>query len=73
MRTLTIVGAVLAVLGGVILIRGLSYPSERSVLQVGDVQVSATSHRRIPPYVGGIALLGGLALVGFSLSGKRLT
>ena len=73
MKMLTIVGAVLALFGGYVLARGMTYPSERNVLKVGDMQVTAESRRSIPPYVGGIAILGGLALIGVSLSGKKIT
>jgi len=71
MKMLTIVGAVLALLGGYVLARGMTYPSERNVLKMGDMQVTAETQRSIPPYVGGIAVLGGLALIGVSLSGKK--
>ena len=73
MRMLTIVGALVAVFGGYVLARGMTYPAERNVLKMGDMQVTAQTQRSIPPYVGGIAVLAGLALIGFSLSGKKLT
>jgi hypothetical protein len=72
-KVLTIVGAVLAIFGGVVLARGLTYPSEKTVLQVGSMEIKAESQRSIPPVVGGVALLGGLVLIGMGLSGKKFT
>ncbi len=73
MKMLTIAGAVLAVFGAFVLVKGMSYPSERNVIKMGDMQITAESQRRVPAYVGGIALIGGLALVGAGLSGKRIS
>ena len=64
MKPLTVVGAVLAAFGAIVLLRGLTYPSNRSVLKVGDLEVSAEEHRTVPTWVGGIAIVGGLILVG---------
>ena len=64
MKPLVIVGIVLAMLGGVVLVRGLSYSSQRDVLKIGDLKVSAEEDRAIPAWVGGVALAGGLILLG---------
>ena len=67
MKPLAIAGIVLAVLGAFIVFRGLSYGSHRSVMRVGDMQVSAEEQRAIPAWVGGVAIVGGvLLLVGAS-------
>ena len=50
-------------LGAFVLLRGASFTSRRNVLQVGDLKVSATERQSIPPWVGGVALLGGLVLI----------
>ena len=69
MKPLAIAGIVLAVLGAVIVFRGLSYGSERSVFKFGDVRVTAEGQRAIPTWVGAVAIVGGvLLLVG---AGKR--
>lgn len=73
MKMLTIVGAVLALFGGYVLARGMTYPAERNVLKMGDMRVTAETQRSIPPWVGGVAILGGLAIIGVSLSGKKIT
>jgi uncharacterized membrane protein len=62
MKPFVIAGIVLVVLGSFILFRGLSYPAQRSVMKVGDLQVSAEEQRSIPAWVGGVAIVGGLLL-----------
>jgi len=71
MKPLAIAGLILAVLGAVIVFRGLSYGSQRSVMRVGDVQVSAEAERAIPAWVGGIAIVGGVLLLVGGVRGRR--
>jgi hypothetical protein len=66
-----IVGIVLAGLGAFILLRGLTYGSSRSVMRMGDLQASVEERRTVPPWVGGVAIVGGLILVGTSLRRRR--
>lgn len=63
MKPLAIAGILLIVLGAFIVLRGLSYGSQRSVLSVGDVQVTAEAERAIPAWVGAGAIVGGVLLV----------
>lgn len=63
MRPLSLVGLVLVAVGGFILLRGLSFTSQKSVLKVGDFQASVEEHRTVPPWVGGLAVVGGLVLL----------
>jgi len=63
MKPLTIAGIVLAVLGAIIVLRGLSYGSQNSVMRIGDVQVSAEQRQMVPTWVGGVAIAGGLLLM----------
>jgi hypothetical protein len=44
---------------------GFSFTRQKTVLEVGSFKATATEHRNIPlpPIVGGIAVLGGIALV----------
>lgn len=63
MKPLTIAGIVLAVLGAVIVFRGLSYGSQRSVMKMGDVQVSAEERQVVPTWVGAAAIVGGVLLI----------
>jgi len=68
MKGMTIAGLVLLVLGGFVLFFGGSFTSKREVLKIGDLKVSASEERTIPPWVGGVALLAG---VGFLVAGAR--
>jgi len=63
MKGTTIAGIVLLVLGAVVLLWGASFGSKRDVLQVGDLKVTATEQRPVPPWVGGAALIVGVGLL----------
>jgi drug/metabolite transporter (DMT)-like permease len=63
MKPYAIAGIALAVIGAFIVFRGLSYGSERSVMRVGDVQVSAESRQIVPTWVGAVAIASGLLLM----------
>jgi hypothetical protein len=63
MRT---IGIVLMVAGVLALIYGgISYNKNHTVLEVGSMKVTATEHKNIPvpAVVGGVVLLGGIALL----------
>ena len=70
-RWLWLAGILLAVLGAFIVFRGLSYGSGRSVVRVGDFQASVEEQRAIPTWVGGVAIVAGLLLVGASSVWRR--
>jgi prolipoprotein diacylglyceryltransferase len=70
MKPMVLAGIVIAALGAFVLVKGLTYSSRSNVLKVGDLQVTAEEHRTIPPWVGGLAIVGGLVLVGVG-AGKR--
>jgi uncharacterized membrane protein len=60
------IGFALVVLGVLALVYGgVSYNRERTVLDVGPFKATATEQKNIPlsPIVGGIALLGGIAML----------
>lgn len=73
MKSLIIGGIGLAVLGAFILLLGPSYRSQRSMMRVGDVEVSAESQRIVPPWAGWIAVIGGVALVGTGLARRPVS
>jgi hypothetical protein len=68
MKPSLLVGIVLLLLGGFVLVRGLSYSSDRAVLKVGDLKASVEEKRAVPTWVGALAIVGGLALV---IAGSR--
>jgi len=63
MRPSTIAGIALIVLGAFLFFRGGSFTSRRNVLDVGGLKVSAEEQRPIEPWVAGLAVIAGLALV----------
>jgi len=63
MRERLIAGIVLVVFGAYVLLQGVSFSSRRDVLKVGDVKLTATEERSVPPWVGGVALVAGLVLI----------
>jgi hypothetical protein len=68
MKPSLLIGIVLLLLGGFVVVRGLSYTSERSVLKVGDLKASVEEKRSVPTWAGALAIVGGLALV---IAGSR--
>jgi hypothetical protein len=61
-----IFGVILVVLGILALVYGgISYNRQRTVLDVGPFQATASEQKNIPlsPIVGGIVLLGGILLL----------
>ena len=66
MKTASIAGIVLIILGIVGLIyQGIGYTKRKDVLDVGPIHATKDTHETIPipPVLGGIALIGGIALL----------
>ena len=63
MRQFLIAGLVIFGLGAFVLLRGASFTSRRDVLKVGDLQISADQRQSVPPWLGGAAMVVGVALV----------
>jgi uncharacterized membrane protein YidH (DUF202 family) len=60
------IGVVLVVLGIAALVYGgFGYDRERTVLDLGQIRATATEHKTLalPPIVGVLVILGGLAMV----------
>jgi hypothetical protein len=64
MKPQLIAGILVVVLGAFIVFRGMSYGSEHSVIQVGDVKASMDARRSVPTWVGAVAIVGGVLLIG---------
>ncbi len=72
MKPVMIAGIVLVLLGAFALFRGgFSFGSDRSVLRVGDLEVTAEERREVPDWIGGVAILGGILLIGSGVQGRR--
>ena len=63
MRSTTLGGIALLLIGGFIAFRGLSYRSDRSVLKIGDLEAKVEERKAIPAWVGGILIVGGIAML----------
>jgi uncharacterized membrane protein len=66
MRTATLVGILLIVLGIIALaFQGITYTRHRKIADLGPIQATVETKERIPlsPILGGIALVGGIGLV----------
>jgi len=66
MRTRQIVGAILVVLGLVsLLMGGFSWTRNKTVVDIGPIKAQAEEHKTlpIPPVVGALVLVGGIALL----------
>jgi len=66
MKPAMMIGILLIVLGGLALAyQGFSYTHQAKVLDVGPIHATAEEqkHVSIPPILGGLALVGGIALL----------
>jgi len=63
MRLPIIIGIALLGLGAFVLLRGASFTSRRDVVRVGDVKLTADQQQTIPPWVGGVVILAGVACI----------
>jgi hypothetical protein len=66
MKPITLIGIVLLVLGALALAyQGINYTRTEKVLDIGPIHATAERHERIPlpPIIGGLALVGGIALL----------
>jgi hypothetical protein len=70
MKVLQVIGALLIAAGLYVLVKGATYPSEKSLFKVGGVEAKIEQHHDIPPWVGGVGIAAGVVLVVVGI-GKR--
>lgn len=58
-----VAGLLMLALGAFVLLRGANVTTQRDVLEVGDVKITADEQRTIPPWAGGVAVAAGVALL----------
>lgn len=63
MRALMLIGILLVGVGGYVVFKGMSYRSEKTVVKVGEFEAKVEQQRSIPAWAGGLAIVGGVALV----------
>ncbi len=69
MRFRPILGALMILLGGIVLASGLAYHKKNDIVDLGAVRVSTDEKKPVPPWIGGVLALAGMALV--FLGGRR--
>jgi uncharacterized membrane protein len=72
MKPISWIGILLIILGGLALAyQGFTYTHQEKVLDLGPIHATAEKQERvsIPPILGGLALVGGIALV--VIGGKK--
>jgi uncharacterized membrane protein len=66
MKSITIIGIVLIVLGvTALIVQGVQYSTKKEIVDIGPLEATAktTKHIPLPPIVGGLILAGGVVLV----------
>ena len=66
MKTYALAGIILIVIGIVAFVyQGISYTTREKVIDIGPIQMTAEKTKTLPilPIVGGIVLVGGIALL----------
>jgi hypothetical protein len=66
MKPISLAGIVLVVLGALALAyQGITYTHQEKVIDLGPIHATADTQERIPlpPILGGLALVGGIALL----------
>jgi len=72
MKPIILAGILLIVLGGLVLAyQGFTYTHQEKVLDLGPIHATREDHEHIsvPPVLGGLALVGGIALL--AVGGKK--
>lgn len=70
MRPSLIAGIALILLGVFLLVRGGSFTTQKDVVKVGDVKLTADEKQSIPPWVAYVGIIAGAGLV-FAGARKR--
>ena len=66
MKTLTLIGIVLIVIGIIAFAyQGITYTTREKIVDIGPIHMTAEKTKTfpLPPVVGGLALLGGIVLL----------
>lgn len=68
MRAALIAGLILIAAGIFLILRPPHYPSDRSVIKLGNFQARVEQERTVPEWAGGVVLGAGVVLFGAGLS-----
>jgi hypothetical protein len=70
-RILSIVGLVLVAAGVFLILRPPHYMGNESVFKFGQIEATMQRERRLPGWVGGVALGAGVVLLGVGLARRK--
>jgi hypothetical protein len=62
-KVMVILGLVLLLGGGFILGKGLTYSKKRAGIEIGSFKTAIKTQETVPPWIGGVAAAGGVALL----------
>jgi hypothetical protein len=62
-----VIGAVLIVVGAVVLLQGVSFSKNETVLQIGGLKAQVKRDEPVPAWAGIAAVVAGLVLVGIGM------
>ena len=71
MRPNILIGIVLVVIGAFLFYRGGSFTTQKKVLEVGDVKVTAPDEHSVPNWIAPVAVIAGFGLIIFGGMQKR--
>lgn len=63
MRPLVLIGVILIAIGGFLLYQGGSFTTQKKLVEVGDVKLTAPEKHAVPTWAAGLAVVAGLGLV----------
>lgn len=67
MKASLIAGLILIAVGIFLILRPIRYPSDRSVVKLGNFEAKVQAERTLPGWAGGIVLGAGVVLLGAGL------
>lgn len=62
-KIMVVLGLVLMLGGGFVLGRGLTYKKKQAGIKIGDFKADIKTKETVPPWIGGVALGAGAALL----------
>lgn len=65
MRSTMLIGVILVVLGGFLFVRGGTFTTQKDVVKIGDVKVTAPDDHTVPGWVAPVVVIAGFGLLIF--------
>ncbi len=71
MRPQMLIGVLLIALGGFLFYNGGSFTTQKKLVEIGDLKVTAPEEHALPKWAGAVAVLAGLGLVVVGAQSQR--